>query len=40
MRNKREGLCHKCGKLVKVGERFFKRVKGVWKIKHAKCYNV
>lgn len=38
-RNTREGLCFACGKIVKVGEGFFRKKSGVWKVRHINCYD-
>lgn len=37
MRNKYQGKCEICGKLVKPGEGHFERRKGHFVVKHAEC---
>lgn len=37
MRNKYEGKCYRCGKIVKPKEGHFERHNGSWRVQHANC---
>ena len=37
VRNKYSGKCYQCGDTVKVGDGYFQRYKGGWRVHHVSC---